>query len=324
MALEKQIILNEVGALAEYLGHPECMAEARAWYDGYRFGSVDVYNPWSVLNYLDQDCSPDVYWGNTSSNSVIGDLLRGADPSTLSEVYALLEPGGVVWEPLDLGVVFPEEGVSGDAIWSMLYLAGYLTTDQTALPGDTLTPRPLRIPNQEIARLYRTEVVQRFATVVGGRSRLMSFHRALVLGDEGSVGAALGSIARDSASAFDLVSEGACHMLVLGLLFGMGGYADPVSNREAGYGRFDIRVEPVAVPSGHYAVAEVRPLLTVELKFARDADEAGLEGLSREALVQIGEKGYDAGPLPAEASGRARWGIAFGGKRVAVACERVA
>ncbi len=311
----------EVEALAAYTGHPGCMEEAREWYDGYRFGDVDVYNPWSVLNYFAQGCSPDVYWGSTSSSAVLGDLLRNSDASTLGDVYALLEPGGVVWRPLDLGVVFPEDGATGEIIWSMLYLAGYLTTDQTALPGDTLTPRPLRIPNHEIELLYRTEIVQRFASVAGGRGRLMSLHRALVTGDENVVASALGGIERDSASYLDLVSEGACHMLVLGLLFGMGGYADPVSNREAGYGRLDIRVEPVPVPAGHYAVARRRPLLTIELKFARDADE--LDSLASAALLQISGRGYDAGPLPQGAFGRMRWGIAFGSRRVAVASEFV-
>lgn len=184
----------EVEALATYLGHPGCMGEARAWYDGYRFGGVDVYNPWSVLNYLRKDCSPDVYWGNTSSNSVIGDLVRGADADTLEEVYALLEPGGVTWAPLDLGIVFPEDGFSGDAIWSMLYLAGYLTTEDTSTPNDTQALRPLRIPNREIARLFRVEVIERFSTLAGGRMRISRLHEAIVRGDEERVSAALAQI----------------------------------------------------------------------------------------------------------------------------------
>ena len=98
---------------------------------------------------------------------VIGDLVKSSDESTAEEVYGLLEPGGVVWAPLDLGIVFPEMGLKGDALWSMLYLSGYLTTDQTALPNDTLSLRPLRIPNLEVARLYRAEIVERFLGVAG-------------------------------------------------------------------------------------------------------------------------------------------------------------
>ena len=103
----------EVAALAAYLGHADCMAEAREWYDGYRFGKTDVYNPWSVLNYLKQDCAPGVYWLNTSSNSVVGSAVRAADARTLADLYALARPGGTVFEPLDLGVVFPDVGPRG-------------------------------------------------------------------------------------------------------------------------------------------------------------------------------------------------------------------
>ena len=149
----------EVAALAVYLGHPGCMDEARSWYDGYRFGAVDVYNPWSVLNYFKQGCAPDVYWGNTSSNSVVGDAVVRAGSSTLGKLYELLEPGGTVSASLELGCVFPDVGVREGALWSMLYLAGYLTTDLTALPNDNRLRRPLRIPNKEVARLFRSEIV---------------------------------------------------------------------------------------------------------------------------------------------------------------------
>lgn len=112
----------EVEALATYLGHPGCMGEARAWYDGYRFGDVDVYNPWSVLNYLDRDCEPRDYWGNTSGNVVLGQLVSSADERTMELLYRLCEPGGIIYAPLDLGVVFPDSGhaPASEAVWSML------------------------------------------------------------------------------------------------------------------------------------------------------------------------------------------------------------
>ena len=105
-------------------------------------------------------------------------------------------------------------------------------------------------------------------------------------------------------------------MLVLGLLFGMRGYGDPVSNREQGLGRFDIRVEPQPTPFFEGS----RPLMTVELKFGKGADDNRLVELAREALEQIANKRYDD-ELPALARGRVRWGLAFAGKRVAVAAE---
>ena len=309
----------EVQALAAYLGHSNCMDEARVWYDGYRFGSADVYNPWSMLNYFKQGCARDVYWGNTSSHSVIRELVSGADEATLQDIYDLMEPGGTVSEPLDLGIVFPEMDVQSDAIWSMLYLAGYLTTEDTGLPNNTRVPRRLRIPNREVAELYRGEIVERFALVSGGRRRLSALHDALIRGNADVAGCELSRIARDSASVFDLTSENGFHMLLLRLLFGMNGYADPESNREYGFGRPDIRIEPMPAPFVH----DSRPLLTIEVKFSRDADDAQLADLSHTALAQIEEKGYDAGELPAEASGRVRWGIASSGKRIVATCERV-
>ena len=298
----------EVAALAQYLGRGDAMAEARRWYDGYRFGAVDVYNPWSVLNFFQSGCVPDVYWGNTSGNGVLGDMVAGADADTLASLYALMEPGGAVEAPLDLSVVFPDLGVRPEALWSMLYLAGYLTTDDTSFPNDVDKLRLLKIPNQEVAKLYRGEIIERFALAAGGRDRLRELHRALVAGDAGVVASELESVLLRNASAFDLTSENSYHMLLMGLLFGVPGYGDPRSNREAGRGRFDIQLVPSAVSA---------PLVTVELKWAREAGAEQLAALADEALAQIADRAYDS-----EGDGRiVRYGIAFSGKSVAVAVE---
>lgn len=322
---------GEVAELASYLGHSDCLDEARTWYDGYRFGEREVYNPWSVLNYLRQGCIPGTYWNNTSSNAVISSLISSADDDTFSQLCGLLEPGGEVAAPLDLGTVFPDVGVRHDAVWSMLYLAGYLTTDLTYMPDDYTRVRPLRVPNCEVARIYRSEIIARFGLLAGGVDKLVRFRRALMSGDERALGEDLARIAAGSVSSFDLVSESACHMLLLGLCFGLPGYGDPRSNREAGYGRYDIQVEPIEVRPGGpdaYGAPASRPRITIEMKYLAgrsswgDSDAAELSRLSRAALVQIEEKGYDSEPLGKAAEGRLRWGIAFCGKRVAVTCER--
>lgn len=307
----------EVEALHAYLGRSANMPEAREWYDGYRFGNASVYNPWSILNYLKQGCSPDVYWGNTSGNQVVGELVRGADADTLAQVYGLLEPGGTVYAPLDLGIVFPDLGVRAEALWSMLYLAGYLTTDDTALPNNTQVRRRLRIPNKEIAALFRAEIVERFSAAAGNGNRLDALHRALTAGNEEQVNRELGRIAEQSASSFDLTSENSWHMLMLGLCFGMSGYGDPASNREEGLGRPDIQLRPQKT----LFFDEKVPLLTFELKFERDAADERLGRLADEALAQIEDRRYDA-DLPADAAGRMRWGIACSGKRLVARAAR--
>ncbi len=322
----------EVVALAAYLGYDDCMDEARAWYDGYRFGQVDVYNPWSVLNYLKSDCAVDVYWGNTSSNGVVGDAVRRAGEVTLEKMYALLEPGGTVMAPLELGCVFPDVGIREGALWSMLYLSGYLTTDVTAMPGNSRLRRPLRTPNREVSMLFSSEVIERFTQEAGGDDNLVALHDALVAGDAEDFEAAFGAILTSAPSVRDLVSENSVHMLLTGLLFGVTAYANPVSNREAGRGYFDLRLEPLDLAPDApeaYGAAPVRPLITVELKFLKGADapenadalHGRLAALANEALAQIAERGYDEGPLPPGAQGRLRWGVAVGGKRVAAACE---
>lgn len=305
---------DEITALAAYLDASAAIDEVRAWYDGYRFGNVDVYNPWSVVNYFQKGCVADVYWGNTSSNSVLGDLVRRRDAATEQKLYALMEPGGVVREPLNLSVVFPDESeVAPGALWSMLYLAGYLTTNDIETPNNTRIRRALRIPNAEIRELYRTEIIERFSSIAGSRDRLFAFHEALTAGDAAAVAHELENILLYSASFFDLASENSYHMLVLGLLFGMEGYQDPLSNRESGRGRFDICVLPQA--------GQERPTIILELKFAKKADRNALESLARSALEQIEDKAY----VPQTTQGHdplLRYGIAASGKTVAVAVRR--
>ena len=113
----------------------------------------------------------------------MGDAVRDLNGDALAGVYGLLEPGGVVRAPLDAEVTFPEGGVTGDELWSLLYLAGYLTTDDTQDPTDSVRLRPLRIPNKEVSLIFSREVIKRFRGLVGGAHRLEGLHAALVAGD---------------------------------------------------------------------------------------------------------------------------------------------
>ena len=310
---------KETRALAAYLGHPQTSEELKRWYDGYRFGDADIYNPWSVLNYFGNGCEPGVYWANTASNAVVGEAVRSSEPDALQDVFRLLGPQGVVWRPLDMAVVFPESGLEGDALWSTLYLAGYLTTDDVEDPTDHYRLRPLRVPDYEIARVFRGEVIERFREVAGGSQRLRDLHSLLVAGDARGMAQELARILETSPSCRDMVGENSYHMLMLGLLFGVPGYADPLSNREAGRGYFDVRLNPD--PS--FAGFSERVPIVLEFKVlpAREApaDPASLarslEELARSTLAQIAARRYGA---PAGRS--LRYGIAFHGKDVAVVC----
>lgn len=306
----------EVEALAHYRGQSDGIELAREWYDGYRFGTADVYNPWSTLNFFQNACAPDLYWTNTSGNGVLAELAASADPAVLDKLYQLLEPQGEIEEAVDTSVVFADTGLpAGEAVWSLLYLAGYLTTEDTELPNDNELPRRLHIPNREVHRVFRNEIVTRFSRDVGGRDRLLALHTALRDGNAERVAAELERVLVDSASHFDLTRENSYHMLVLGLLFGMRGYGDPLSNREAGYGRFDIRVAPND--------PDRNPLVILELKRTKSDTPAAanLDALATEALEQARDRAYASGS-PTGTAGTIIWGLAFNGKELACSCER--
>ncbi len=315
---------KEVAALASYLGYPHKRDEVKYWYDGYRFGDADIYNPWSVLNYFSRGCRPGVYWANTASNLAVGDAVRSSSES-LRDVFALMEPCGFVERPLDMGVVFSETGERGKALWSLLYLAGYLTTNDTYDPGNRRIPRRLRLPNREVAEVFRTEIVERFEDECGGYERLRDLHGALASGDAAALEAELAHILATSPSFRDLTSENSYHMLMTGLLFGVPGYADPQSNREGGNGLFDLRLSPEVRPDR--PPRPDLPVITVELKVLDkahapvDSPQAlaeKLAELAQTALGQIDRRSYDRDvPNP-----RLRYGVAFAGKAVSVVCER--
>jgi hypothetical protein len=309
----------EVETLASYLGHPESVPTLKEWYDGYRFGGADVYNPWSVLSFFAKGRRPLPYWNNTSSNSILAKAAGSADRAVRSGTLALLEPGATVPAPVDPNVAYGELDRNPAGMWSVLYMSGYLTTEDTdaaVAPDEAADPdrkRPLRVPNREVRLAYRRDVLAQVQRVAGGRDKLGPLYGGLAAGDEGAVGRELAAVVRDCASYYDLVSEGPCHAMLLGLLVGMDGYANPVSNREAGHGRPDIQITPDD-PSRD------TPVLTVEVKFEKGADGARLAELAREALAQAESREYDAA---LESAPRVRWGAAFAGKRVAVACERL-
>jgi hypothetical protein len=301
----------EVGALAGYLGHPESVPVLKEWYDGYRFGNADIYNPWSVLSFFAKGRVAQPYWTNTSGNSILGEALASPDADVRARMVDLLEPGATVDAPVDPNVAYGELSSRPGGVWSVLYMSGYLTTDDTGGPATMRRRRPLRVPNREVLEAYRDEVAGR-AVAAAGESNRDRLCLALEEGDEKGVVEALDEIARNSASVYDLTCEGDWHMLVLGLLIDMAGYASVRSNREAGYGRFDVQALPKEA-------SLQTPVLTLEFKFEKDAGEDRLASLTREALAQIESRAYDAEYANAP---RVRWGIACAGKHVAAACER--
>ena len=304
----------EAEALAAYAGRADKVAEMAEWYDGYRFGRVDVYNPWSVLNYLyGGEAQP--YWTNTSRNGIVTDLVRHAGEAQTAEL-AELAGGGAVAKPLDLRTVFDDLGKNPEAVWAQLYQAGYVTTSDTGRPNDDEMPRELRIPNLEVGRLYGKELLARATRLAGSERTLAALHRAVAAADAPAARDALRRILLDSASHHDLVDEGDYHVLLLALLYAVPGYRPATSDRESGDGRCDVLLEPLPSEAGRL------PAHAMELKVDRSArDDEALAACARDvALSQARRLSYGHSLAGA---GLVRWGVAFAGKRVAVACERV-
>ena len=311
----------EVEELAARLGHADKLAELAEWYDGYSFGGEAIYNPWSVLNYLDQGCVAQPYWTNTSSNAVVRDMIARAGEAVNADLTRLAQ-GGSVEATLDLSVVFGEIDSQTSAIWSQLYLAGYVTTRDVAEPNNAQLARRLQVPNLEVARLFEGELVDRATALAGGRHALAALHAALRAGDAEALACELERALLNSVSYHDLRDEASAHMWLLSLLYGMEGYRFPRSNREVGRGRPDVVCEPAA------ARERELPAIAVEVKLVREAPEG--EGAARDALRAAAGAALDEQALPKRyahglaGAGAVLWGVAFGeGKRAAASCARI-
>lgn len=302
--------------LAGYMGMHGRIGEMRNWYDGYCFGGMRVYNPISTLRYLDERVAQP-YWTNTSGNSVITRIFQRADQKLNAQLQALAQ-GGVVEAPLNMQAVFGEIDSDVSAIWSQLYLSGYLTTGDVDRPEDPSVYRRLRLPNREVRYLFDGEFLQRANTFAAG-DRLHDLHAALLDADAPRLREVLTAIVEESPSFRDLALEAPCHMLLMGMLYEVPGYQYPVSNRESGLGYSDILLEPKPENAARL------PVIAIEVKRARAAgggDVADPEALAAHArdvaLRQAVEKRYGSGM---RGNGVVRWGVSFSGKMVGVAKE---
>ncbi len=319
----------EVEELLAYVGRPDKMDEVRAWYDGYNFGGEGVYNPWSVINYVRNGCQPGSYWSNTSGNAILKDLVSNADAQTREQVVELAD-GRTVPHELNISTVFGDMRTNPEAVWSQLFLAGYLTTDNVWNPDAARAVRPMRIPNHEVCESYRTEIIDRARVISGGRGNLERLQDAVVAGDLEAFDEAFAQVLGHAASFHDLTLEESYHDLLLGLLYQVRGFRYVRSNREEGLGRFDLRLDPLPQNASQLPVVVVEAK-RLSPKVARGAEgdslHEALASLAADGLEQAKKLGYAqveaAGPGAAEPAGALAWGIAFRGKTFCAVCARV-
>ena len=285
--------------------------EVKNWYNGYVFGSANVYNPWSSIMYVDDHVAninrlPVSYWANTSSNSIIKDLIERADDIVKSEIEGLIA-GETIEKPVHEDITYGEIHESQDNLWNFLFFTGYLKKVSERFDDDTKnTFLTLKIPNWEVEYIYREKILSWFQKKVKETDRTRLFN-ALVNFDAKTFETEMGKLLRQSIS-FNDYYENFYHGFLVGILMGMDGYIVK-SNREGGQGRSDIFVKPLDMSN---------PGIVIEIKVADSM--RNIEEKAKEANAQIIEKGYEDELLCEGFLETRRIGVAFFKKNCKVCC----
>ena len=294
---------GEIEQMATDFKASEKLPEIKAWYDGYNFAGQEIYNPWSVVNYFRKNCQPAAYWVNTSGNAILRHLLKEAKPSQVRDLYALLQ-GERVRAQLVEGVIYEDIGESTSALYSMLINTGYLTLAEKLdfSMGDRAA---MRIPNFEIRLLFQREVMNYLEKAGSDENLLASITEALMEGRAADFEESLANFLRFSVSFYDTANrESFYHGLMLGLLATLMTRFEVVSNREAGFGRFDIAI----FPGKNQRVGAL-------LEFKVAEKEEDLPERAREALTQIRDRDYLSEFNRRGVQEVWQYGIAFCGKK---------
>ena len=300
---------SEVRDMLEYYGALDKEAELKDWYDGYLFGSTEIYNPWSVINYISKGCIPQAYWVNTGKNEILEDVLKVATDDITERLYSLLQGERVIAQ-IDQKVVYRSLSEDPANIYSLLLVAGYLKTPKKELQADGSYLCEVSIPNREIAAVYKSEILSHLLQMGAiTRTTANKIAESLYANDYKKLQKAIAEYMDKSISFYDAGAEGFYHGLVLGLIALMDNQYKIKSNRESGDGRYDISLFP---REGRY------PGIIMELKWKKDLSADELSGLADEALIQIDEKRYDAEMKEDGIQDILKFGIAFSGKKVSV------
>lgn len=297
---------DEVIDMAEYYGAADKYEEICQWYDGYRFGKTEIFNPWSVVNYFSNECEPRPFWVSTGSNDIIGEVLAEADEEIYNRLTSLVN-GGTFTTFIDTSVIYPQIRSNPSTIYSFLLVTGYLKVLKTtpSFSGDFMCE--VALPNREISLVYNKEILQRLENLIPS-STAISIQEAIFSGDYARLKTQIQILLTQSVSSFDTAGENFYHGFMLGLCALMSGFF-VTSNRESGDGRYDIQLKPVQ---------KGLPGILIELKAEKDCSGEKLKKLSETALQQINDKKYDTDLITAGVSVIYKYGVAFSGKKVEV------
>ncbi len=303
--------LDEAGLHREKQG-------VKTWYDGFTFGKRrDIYNPWSIAAFMESGGKYESYWADTSSNSLVNSLIKGGDAIVKKAMEDLIQ-GKSIQTELDEQIVFDQLGSNTHALWSLLLATGYLKIQQVMPPaaddtGDALYT--LTLTNLEVKKMFRKMIKSWFDGAV--RTPYNHFIQALLANDVEAMNEFMNTIALCIFSTFDTAKSASTndaperfyHGFVLGLITELTGRFTITSNRESGFGRYDVMLSPTDPEKDNAYI--------LEFKVHRPGKEKSLEETVKNALAQIEEKQYDASlaanGFPAKRI--KKYGFAFEGKK---------
>ena len=269
---------EEVRDMLAYYDYEDKYQEICEWYNGYRFGNSKIFNPWSVINYISDQCFPKAFWQSTGSNDIIGEIIGTATPEINENLYKLF-CGNTVTTYVDTSVIYPEVQSNPNSIYSFLLVAGYLKVAEIYPQNDGNYMCDVAIPNKEILYVYEKEVLNR----TNQNNVSISIHQAIFSKDTSKLQSLLEDFMLKSISTMDGASEVFYHGMMLGLCAVLGSQFKVRSNRESGLGRFDIELLPMV---------KGIPGFIFEFKHTKDIN-VDLDSLANSALKQIEDMKYD-------------------------------
>lgn len=294
---------EEVRQMLGYYGYNDKFEEVCDWYDGYLFGDTEIFNPWSVINYISENCFPKAFWQSTGSNDIIGEIVDEANDEIKENLFKLLS-GETITSYIDTDVIYPEIHNNPYSIYSFLLVAGYLKVSNMYPQHDGSFMCDIAIPNKEIAFVYSKEVISK----IGKTNMAISIQQALFSNSTEKLQKLLEEFLLNSISVFDGTNENFYHGMMLGLCAVLTNRYRIKSNFESGYGRFDIALIPIN---------KFDPGFIFEFKYAgKNIDN--LEAIANMALKQIDEKKYEIELISQGVSRVIKIGIAFKGKKAVV------
>ncbi len=294
---------KDIEKIVEDFNAVDKLPQIKEWYDGYSFAGTNVYNPWSVINYFDNDCEPSIYWLNTSSNSIVNELLKRTDRQQQEELQSLLQ-GNSIRTKIDEGIIYSDIYKNRNALYTMLLTTGYLTPAAKPIMRSFAFSAVLRIPNQEIRAVYAKEIVEHIENMEGNPD-LLNLLEDLLSGNAEGFSNELNKYLLTLTSYYDTANkETFYHGFVLGLMATLMPEYEILSNRESGYGRFDIAIFPKGTNKNgvimEFKVADNESLLHKTAEVALSQIE------NMEYAVEFKNKGIDK---------VWKYGIAFCGKK---------